>query len=160
MLVYAITNKIVPNVELNLLQKKKIEFAWPLNSESVPVKKECDCGKPHSNIDKCRYFGTYQCYKCKNRWKSGWTWYGEYQRCRRCGKKNAPIKIVKLRTECEMCGKLKKYCKCPCIVCEELPQDCECALRAPHHVDKCTMCQKLGRKCFNGETIVSLTRRT
>lgn len=71
----------------SVTKKKKFIFVWPLNKKDVPVKEECDCGKIHYDIDKCRYFGEYRCYKCKNRWKSGWTWYGEYQKCIKCGKK-------------------------------------------------------------------------
>merc|ERR1712150_148060 len=117
----------------SVTKKKKFIFVWPLNKKDVPVKEECDCGKIHYDIDKCRYFGEYRCYKCKNRWKSGWTWYGEYQKCIKCGKKNAPIDIQPLRTECQ--------------ICEQPASLCTCLSRGPHQVDKCSMCKKLGEDC-------------
>jgi hypothetical protein len=84
----------------------------------------CDCLHPENkipeiNIHVCRYFGHYQCSKCKRKWKSGYCWKNETQKCQTCNSDTSPYEIEQLKKE-------KSY--------EE----------KEHQSDKCSMCKKYG----------------
>jgi len=60
---------------------------------------DCDCGQPRKmsgGRHTCRYFGTFHCSGCSNRWTSAYCWKGEKQACRSCNEESFPIRKDKL----------------------------------------------------------------
>ena len=61
------------------LQETRHSYAKPI---------ECArCGQLRANATDehlCRFLGTFCCAACNLVWRSGWTWDGEQQQCRRC----------------------------------------------------------------------------
>ncbi len=86
-----------------------------------PPDYDCDCGRPHikvGGIHTCRYFGTFECALCDNRWTSAYCWKGEMQACRSCNHENYPVRKDKLdgsksrgglgAHDSENCGRCRK----------------------------------------------------
>jgi hypothetical protein len=62
---------------------------------STVIVADCDCGRPwklFGGKHVCRYFGTFHCGACGNRWTSAYCWKGETQACRGCNKESLPVK--------------------------------------------------------------------
>eukprot|EP01114_Cavostelium_apophysatum_P013302 TRINITY_DN3190_c0_g1_i1.p1 TRINITY_DN3190_c0_g1~~TRINITY_DN3190_c0_g1_i1.p1 ORF type:complete len:415 (+),score=84.17 TRINITY_DN3190_c0_g1_i1:39-1247(+) len=86
----------------------------------------CNCGKPWQKVDGihiCRYYGHFNCGNCNNKWTSGWTWKGETQACRKCGRESNPYQ------------------------CDPLKSDRVDNSQGPHDEKRCGMCRKLGKAC-------------
>jgi len=87
---------------------------------------KCNCGKPRSKIDGvhiCRYYGSFHCPRCSNRWTSAYTWEGESQACRECSLESFPIEKRPLE-------KLAKS-----------------NISGAHDCSRCSMCKRKGRDC-------------
>ena len=92
---------------------------------------DCDCGNPHKTTKGkhlCRYFGTYQCTNCRNRWTSSQCWKNETQACKRCNKNNYPICKDKLD------GRPPR----------------KIGSGAGHDSARCSRCRRLGYNCRDG----------
>lgn len=60
---------------------------------------DCDCGQPwkmSGGRHTCRYFGTFHCSGCSNRWTSAYCWKREKQACKSCNEESFPIRKDKL----------------------------------------------------------------
>jgi len=119
----------------NVQEKQKLtgkRFAWPVNPKEVLPKTQCDCGKEDQLVEGqhiCRYFGSYDC-RCGNQWESGYSWYGQTQKCLKCKRRNAPVKIEKLQKPSES----EEY-----------------YIEGPHMRKFCSMCKMLGADCSRAE---------
>eukprot|EP01113_Clastostelium_recurvatum_P022720 TRINITY_DN271_c0_g1_i1.p1 TRINITY_DN271_c0_g1~~TRINITY_DN271_c0_g1_i1.p1 ORF type:complete len:461 (+),score=107.32 TRINITY_DN271_c0_g1_i1:63-1385(+) len=96
-------------------------------SEPPPPPVDCECGYPE-RVAKglghvCRFYGSFACPSCGNRWTSGWTWKGEKQSCKKCNTESLPWKKDKLQ-------KLETS-----------------NIAGPHDSKRCGMCKKLGTDC-------------
>ena len=81
--------------------------------------------------DSKRFFGHFQCKKCRQRWNSGYTWQGYQQECKKCELYEWPNKVYHL----------------------EGPQDDEVLMKKPHLSSLCEKCQKDGVHCLTGAPI-------
>ena len=70
-----------------------------------------------------RFYGHFRCENCGHEWRSGHTWQGYRQECRKCELKNWPEKVYHLE---QSAG----------LISEE-----------PHREDLCEKCQSLGHNC-------------
>ncbi|KAL6079013.1 DNA topoisomerase 3 [Balamuthia mandrillaris] len=107
----------------------------PQQKPTVPIydysrKKEeakpCGCGRPHIKINGvhiCRYYGSFKCGGCGNRWTSAYTWEGETQKCRSCNREEKPWKK------------------------EQLQGGVGSGIQGPHDTARCGMCKRLGYDC-------------
>jgi hypothetical protein len=88
--------------------------------------KDCDeCGRKLKKNHVCKFYGYFKCEECSNHWTSGYCWDGESQDCRNCETETFPYKIKKL------------------IKSESSIGD------APHDMERCSMCRRLGYRCSN-----------
>jgi len=75
-------------------------------AKTEPVVVDCDCGLPHLFIfdgeHRCRYYGSFECKKCHNKWTSAFTWKGEPQGCKQCNTDNMPHHKEQLQKVCSM----------------------------------------------------------
>ncbi len=87
---------------------------------------DCDCGRPHikvRGVHTCRYFGTFECASCDNRWTSAYCWKGEMQACRSCKHENYPIRKDQLDGS-KSRGGLGAHDSANCGRCRKLGYNC------------------------------------
>ena len=70
-----------------------------------------------------RFYGHFRCENCGHEWRSGHTWQGYRQECRKCELKNWPEKVY------------------------HLEQSAGLISAEPHREDLCEKCQRLGHNC-------------
>jgi hypothetical protein len=96
--------------------------------QQKPQKKEpkhCDdCGRKLKKNHVCKFYGYFKCEECSNHWTSGYCWDGESQDCRNCETETFAYKTKKL-IKSESSGD------------------------APHDMERCSMCKRLGFRCSN-----------
>jgi hypothetical protein len=86
---------------------------------------ECDCNSSSLIKDThiCRYFGSFQCHKCKRRWKSPNSWRSMKQLCNKCNRGVNPYKLELFKGSNDSDSK------------------------GPHDSERCEMCKFLGEDC-------------
>ena len=90
---------------------------------------DCDCGHPQKlqgGRHICRYYGSFECPGCRNRWTSAYTWKGEKQACRGCEMESLPVKT------------------------EPLQGSKGTNISGAHDCARCSRCRKLGEDCTGG----------
>jgi len=98
-----------------------------------PPPTDCDCGHPEKHVGGrhvCRYYGSFECGKCSNRWTSAFTWRGEKQACRRCEVEALPCKTEPLQ---KRDGASRGN-----------------AIRGAHDCSRCSKCRSMRRDCTGG----------
>lgn len=94
-----------------------------------PPPTDCDCGQAWRQVGGrhvCRYFGTFHCNDCGNRWTSAYCWKGEKQACRKCNRESLPFQKDALDGRPPVGG------------------------GGSHDSSRCAMCRRLGYDCSNG----------
>lgn len=94
---------------------------------------DCDCGNPRKmqgGRHVCRYFGSFCCPGCKNRWTSAYTWKGEKQACRKCEMESLPQRTDPL----DGSGRSRVGNN----------------INGAHDCSRCSKCRKLGTDCTGG----------
>jgi hypothetical protein len=92
-----------------------------------PAPDHCDCGQPRKMIGGrhfCRFYGSFECQQCANRWTSAFTWKGEKQACRKCNFEMLPWKTEQLDGRLPLSD-----------------------IRGAHDTMRCSLCRKLGYDC-------------
>lgn len=93
---------------------------------------DCDCGQPYLQVGRrhvCRYFGTFDCGGCGNRWTSAYCWKGEKQACRGCNRESYPSKKEKLDGRPPVAGFGGGHDSSRCAMCHKLGYDCSDRVR-------------------------------
>ena len=110
-----------------------LEMSGASNKNRKPPPSDCDCGNPHKTQGGrhvCRYFGTFCCPGCNNRWTSAYTWKGEKQACRKCEMESLPHKTDPL----DGSGGSRVGNN----------------INGAHDCSRCSKCRKLGADCTGG----------
>ena len=123
---YSVNNNEFPDYYGGQLDFDYGLFCGTLQRERQIKLPDCDCGQPYRRVGGkhvCRYFGTFQCDGCHNRWTSAYCWKGEKQACRRCNQESLPIQVDQLDGRPPVVG------------------------GGVHDSERCAMCRRLGRNC-------------
>jgi hypothetical protein len=114
------TNPLSSNLKsLPTFDESSGKIKWP----------DCEeCGKKKEKNHHCRFFGQYECSKCRHTWASAYAWKGEKQECRDCFTMTCPYQLTKLKKKSD--DDLTSFFG-----------------NGPHESSLCSMCKKLGRPC-------------
>jgi hypothetical protein len=109
-----------------IIKTRQLPLPRSLSAQIKPQKipEKCDkCGIKLKKNHICKFYGYFKCEQCANHWTSGYCWEGETQDCRNCETETFPYKTKKLKK-----SQFSGY-------------------DAPHDVERCSMCQRLGYRC-------------